>query len=97
MKSPEQCVVRVGTMAFKRGETYHYGRTIRVLKSLTTYDLLEGEEQAVGTWDALNSIVNIDKVEDGLYSVILCNIGRDWESGHIDECDFKLVPYNGET
>lgn len=88
-----RCVVSVGTEAFKRGNTYFYGRTLRVIKSLTTYNLLEEECQSVGTQDGLENILNLQTVEDGRYSVEVVNISRDWETGHTDGWDIKLVPF----
>lgn len=39
-------------------------------------------------------IIDIEKAEHGkLYTIEMCNVGRDWESGHVDSWDLKLVPY----
>jgi hypothetical protein len=85
------CVVSVGTEAFKRGNTYHYSRTLRVLKSETTYDILGDVVQSIGTQEALESIVNLHDVSDGKYLLVACNISRDWETNMIDDYDLKLV------
>lgn len=85
------CVVMVGTEAFKRGNTYHFSRTLRVLKSETTYDILEDVAQSIGVQEALESIVNLHDVADGKYLLIVCNVSRDWETNAIDDYDLKLV------
>lgn len=85
------CVVMVGTEAFKRGSTYHFSRTLRVLKSETNYDILEDVAQSVGVQEALESIVNIHDVPDGKYLLTVCNVSRDWETNIIDDYDLKLV------
>jgi len=38
-------------------------------------------------------IVNLDDVKDGLYTLVMVNEHRDWESGYIDSWDLKLIPY----
>lgn len=87
------CVVRVGTEGFKRGDTYFYGRTIRVIKRKTEYDLLHDYCQQVGIQEAIENILNINSVEDGLYQLLMCNISKDYETGYIDDFNFKLVKY----
>lgn len=87
------CVVRVGTEGFKRGDTYFYGRTIRVIKRKTEYDLLHNDCQNVGIQEAIENIVNINKVDDGLYQLIMVNVSKDYETGHIDDFNFNLVKY----
>jgi len=42
------------------------------------------------TW---SRFVNIDECCDGVYEVLMCNVKRDYETGDIDDYDFKLVPY----
>lgn len=85
------CVVMVGTEAFKRGNTYHFSRTLRVLKSETDYDILEDVAQSVGVQEAIESIVNLHDVPDGKYLLIVCNVSRDRETNIIDDYDLKLV------
>jgi len=42
-------------------------------------------------------ITNIVEVEDGkLYTITVCNVQRDWESGMVDDWDLKLVEYKEE-
>lgn len=86
------CVVRVGTEAYKKGDTYFHGRTVRVMKKLTDYNLLSDEADAVGTLEALEGITNLHSVEDGLYIIAVCNPSYDWESGIIDGYDLKFTP-----
>lgn len=39
-------------------------------------------------------IINITEAENGkLYTIEMCNIQRDWESGMVDDWDLKLVEY----
>lgn len=83
------CVVKLVTESFIRGDIYFHGKVLRVMKRLTTYDLL-GD-----TVNSCISIIKVNDVPDGLYKLVACNLSRDWESGMIDDWDLKLVPYNG--
>lgn len=48
-------------------------------------DLLEGKEAPI----------NIQKIKHNkLYRLNYCNIGRDWETGYVDDYDFELVEVN---
>lgn len=87
------CIVRVGTESYKRGDVYFHGRTLRVMKKSTNYDLLSDEVDAVGVHEALGGIINLHSVEDGLYVVGVTNISHDWESGVIDGWELKLFLY----
>lgn len=87
------CVVRVGTSGYKRGDTYFYGRTLRVLQSKTTFDYLKDEAESVGVEDGISNITNLDRVEDGLYDLVMTNISRDYESGYADDWSYTLYPH----
>lgn len=89
----EVCIVKLGTEAYKRGGVYFHGRTIRVLRKQTTYDLLADEVDNIGLYDAIESIINLNDVEDGVYQLMHANIGTDWETGWVESWDLKLVPY----
>ncbi len=91
------CVVKVETEAYKRGDKYFFGKSLRVVKTKSTFDLLEEEVSNVGIVDALEYILNLDQCEAGLYYLTTCNISTDWETGCVDGWDLKLVPYTGET
>ncbi len=38
-------------------------------------------------------VINLDECIDGLYELIVCNISRDWESGWVDDWDWKLIEW----
>lgn len=87
------CVVRLTTEGYKKGDTYIYAKTLRVLKRLSSYNLLEDECQSISIVDGLENILNLTDVTDGKYFLEACNISRDCETGYIDDWDFKLIPY----
>ena len=88
-----KCVVKVQTEAYKRGDTYFYGKSLRVLQKITTYDLLKEECDSIGTFDGLENIINLSKIADGKYYLEAVNISKDWETGYTDGWDLKLIPF----
>jgi hypothetical protein len=47
-----------------------------------------------GAEATMDRIVNINQCDDGLYYVIVCNVNRDYETGYIDDWDYKLCKFN---
>lgn len=41
-------------------------------------------------------IINLNDCEDGLYIVKCVNKSHDWEAGHVDDYDYKLIEVNDE-
>jgi hypothetical protein len=37
--------------------------------------------------------INIDKYKDGLYTIHMVNMSRDWETGYVDDYDYELREY----
>lgn len=56
------------------------------------HDFLDEDVSATGAELVMDRITNLHEVEDGLYRVITINERRDWESGYVEEWDYKLVP-----
>lgn len=96
-KDDLKCVVRVQTEAYKRGNTYFYGKSIRVLKGKTTFDFLHEESQAIGIQDALENILNLDELSNGVYEFVIANQSYDIESGYLDDWGLRLIPYIEEN
>lgn len=47
----------------------------------------------IGADEVFPRITNIAQCEDGIYVVVTCNESRDYETGIIDDYDYKLVAY----
>ena len=43
--------------------------------------------------ECMNSITNFHEVDEGIYEVIMINESRDWETGYLDDWEYKLIPY----
>lgn len=87
-------VYRVGTVAYERGGTYVFGRSLRRMVRLSgPFDLIEEDVSVLGADEVLRRIVNLDSVNDGLYRLSTTNEQTDWETGTLDSYDYLLVPY----
>jgi len=45
----------------------------------------------IGADEVWPRILNLQECKDGLYEVKLCNEKRDWETGCIEDYDYRLV------
>lgn len=88
------CVVKLATTTWADNRGLHTKKSITFLRrKCAGFNVLEEEAGAVGAVDAVNSILNLDECEDGIYEVIVCNETHNWESGHVDGYDLKLIPF----
>lgn len=88
-----KCIVRVRTSERRIVNGLTYERQIYVLKRQSEgFDFFNEEINCVGADLTARKITNLFDVKDGVYQVILTNISKDWESGHVDDFDFELIP-----
>lgn len=92
---PHREVVRVRTCAYETKRGLSVRRDVTVLRKLSSPNacLLREDMSAVGADETAERIINLHKVEDGLYLLEVCNEHTDWETGQIDDYDLQLVPY----
>ena len=87
------CVVRISTTTWADRRGLHTKKSLLFLRrKCTGYNMIEEEVSAIGAEDALKNIINLDECGDGNYEVIVCNEKHDWESGHVDDYNLKLIP-----
>lgn len=63
-------------------------------KSGHIYNFLEEDACMVGADEIIPRILNLNECRGGIYKVITCNETRDYESGMIDDYDYKLIKIN---
>lgn len=88
----DKCVikVRIKTSYYKRGRRYCKETQITDLTKGPCYSLSD-DISNLDVESVLTRIVNLDEVDDGIYQVILINQYRDWETGCIEDYDYKLI------
>lgn len=92
------CIVKLKTSSWFDRRGLHSKRSLIFLRRLCKgHNLLEEDCSAIGSDEAIGSIINLNSCEDGIYEVISCNEKRDWETGYIDDYDLKLIPYKKES
>lgn len=92
-KEQNRCVVRLRTTAWGDGRALHIKRSLTYLRrQCVGYNGLQEDASAVGAEQAVALITNLDQCPDGVYEVMMCDVRRDWETGHIDGWGYRLVP-----
>jgi len=88
----DRCVVRLRRTAWSDGKAVHYKESLVFLKTKCSgYNILEEDVSNAGAMDAYP--INTAELEDGIYEVVWCNVSHDYESGHVDGWNLKLIPY----
>lgn len=69
---------------------------LRTMKRITRdgYPILVEESRNCGADLVFGSITNLHQSPDGLYWVGICNEYRDYETGHMEDWDYVLIPHN---
>ena len=89
-----RCVVRLRTTMWRDGKGLYLRKSLLFMRRLSIAgNLLEEDASNVGVEAILPRIVNLNACDDGLYTVVVCNEARDWESGHVEDYDYTLVPF----
>ena len=88
------CVVRLTTTTWADKRGLHIKKSLTYLRrKCVGYNAIEEEVRATGADYAARIIVNLDECVNGIYEVAVCNETHDWESGHVDGYDLKLIPF----
>lgn len=88
-----QTVVKIETSYWHDKSGAYVKKSLKVLKRKSWgYNLLL-EECGMSGAEVVGRILNFNEATDGVYELIVCNISKDWETGHVDDWDLKLVPY----
>lgn len=61
------------------------------------FDFFSEDVSMAGIDSTMNHIENLYDCEDGIYQLIVCNVYKDWDTGCIEDWDYKLIPYKEEN
>lgn len=88
-------VVRITTTYWSDNRTLHCKKSITIQRRKSQgAELLLHDASMIGPDLVFANIVNLNECKDGLYVAVTCNEHRDWESGYIEDYDYKLIPYD---
>jgi hypothetical protein len=91
-KPLNKCVVKLQTSAWRDRTGIHWKQSLTFLRrQCSGFNLLEEDAGCIGVEDIIPKIINLRECSDGVYECIACNESRDWETGTIDDYDYKLV------
>ena len=90
-----RCTVRVKTAAWADKRGLHTKKSLTFLRRRCEgFNVLDEDASAIGAEEVLLRILNLDEVEDGIYEVVVCNESHDYETGYVDDYDYRLVTAN---
>lgn len=77
---PNICVVRLSTSAYETKTGVHLRKSLLWQKRKSSgFQILKEDASMIGQLE--------------LYQVVTCNESKDWESGMLDDYDYKLIPF----
>lgn len=90
-----QIVVRLRRSYWHDNDGAYQRTSLRYLKRHTKgFNVFDDDCSMVGAEDVIPKIVNLAKCKDGIYQLVICNAHRDWETGHVEDCDYQLLPFS---
>lgn len=90
-------VVRVSRSAWGDARAVHSKTSIRLMRSLCQpeWTFLDDGKNC-GEEVVFERITNLHECRDGLYELVICNEERDWETGYVEDWDYKLIPISDD-
>ena len=93
-----RCTVRVKTAVWEDKRGLHTKKSLTFLRrQCEGFNVLAEDASAIGAEEVLSRILNLDEVEDGIYEVVVCNESHDYETGYVDDYDYRLVMPNAKV
>jgi uncharacterized protein YbjQ (UPF0145 family) len=93
---PSVAVVSVKTSYYSTKRGFATTKRIDFLKRKSDWECvysIKEDASFCGADAVIGRIINLNDVKDGIYRMIFINEHRDWDSGHIEDWDYKLVPH----
>ncbi len=93
MPPDSKLLVRVRTTKFMTSRGLSLRKDINFLKrGSRAFNILKDDADHIGADLVIDRIVNLDKVVDGIYEVVMVNKSYEWETGTIDDWNYELIP-----
>ena len=90
-----RCMVRVKTTIWADKRGLHMKKSLTFLRrQCKGLNILIQDVSAIGAEGVFPNIMNFGEVEDGIYEVVVCNESHNYETGYIDDYDYRLVTAN---
>lgn len=93
-----QIVVRLRRSYWHDNDGAYQRTSLRYLKRQTKgFNFFDDDCSMVGAEDVIPKIVNLEKCKDGIYQLAMCNVHKDWETGHVEGWDYQLLQFCPNT
>ena len=93
-KQVNRCVVRLRTTMWSSGKGVFVQKSLTFLRRKSEgFNVLEEDCGATDVGHVLSRIINLNECDDGIYEVVTCNVSHDFETGHIDDYDYRLIAF----
>lgn len=90
-------ILRLRTLYWHDFGSLHIKKTLTVLKRKSSgINMILEDCQQIGAEETIPRINNLDSCVDGIYELVVDHVGRDWETGCIEDWDYTLIPYKEE-
>ena len=87
-----RCVVRLRTTTWADKRGLHQKKSLEFLrKQCTGFNALEEDVETEGAEEVFQRILDIEMCADGIYEVVVFNEKRDYETGYVEDYDYRLV------
>ena len=94
MGETNRCVVKLTTTVWRDQRGINIQRSLVYLRrQCVGFNILEEDCSATYPREVVERVTNLDQCVDGTYEVVTCNESRDWETGYIEDYDYRLIPY----
>lgn len=92
-----RCTVRIKTTIWADKRGMHTKKSLTFLRrQCEGFNVLAEDAREIGAEKVLPRILNFGEVEDGTYEVVVCNEKYDYETGYVDDYEFRLVSPNSK-
>lgn len=93
----ETCtVVRLTTSVWQDKRGLHMKRSLAILRRKSgRHPFLAQDMSDIGAAEVADRIQGLHELDDGVYRVVISNAQRDWETGTVEDYDYRLEPIEG--
>jgi hypothetical protein len=89
-----RAIVRIKTETWSDQRGIYTKKNIRYLRRKSLgFNILEEDVNNIESQEVIDRIINLHDVKDGIYEISTCNEKRDYETGYIEDYDYKLIEF----
>lgn len=93
-KKPDRTVVRLTTNMYHTERGVFMQKSLQYLKRKSEgYCWIKEDCDMIGAGDVIPRIRNLNDCKDGVYEIVTINMSKDFETGYVEDWDYKLVPF----